>query len=47
MSIELPLPGAGLCGIYTLGDVPDDLAAQVRTTSAPVDDAAFDDEVGT
>lgn len=45
MSIELPQIIARRRQVYTLDEVPDDLAALVRTSSAPADAAAFDDEV--
>lgn len=47
MSTELPQPDAERRQVHTLDDVPDDLAALVRATSAPADAAVFDDEVET
>lgn len=45
MDTESPQPNMRRRQVYTLEDVPDDLASLVHTASAPVDAAAFDDEV--
>ena len=39
------LEGRGAIFVDELDEVPDDLAALVRTSSAPADAATFDDEV--